>query len=843
MNSVIFASVFIISVFLLLSFQRVVSWFRFFVAVSATTLLFMTTATALVILGLYSLGAVLFCVLMTMMILVVAARFFFHRQFSSPRALAVRLWKLSKKEVLLISAFLLIFLVLNILFPINSFQGGRDYGLYEIHAIHISRTGGMRYLGDAFLTENHDALEKLIQPGYMGIFDATASGLSGNFGDLDPQFLPFFPAALAMGYDLFQMTGLLAVNSIINFFSLLAFYVLARKVLGRKAAILALLFLSFCPAQIWGARVTQSEQVAQWLFLLTSLCFYKGWKERKSWWMYGAAFLLGIGNFNRLDNYILYLPVYAMAVYSILWCRDLKKTMMLTSLLMTVGGVFSFSYLYTFHRYYFTEHWEIKGLDLLILGCATMILVVLVCAIVFWRRDKGWTSPISVMQKSKKVRTCIVGILFLCALTAMVVLPWLFPESFEANSLREFSWYMSPLAVFLALVGVWGFLSIKNLGDKVEPVFFFLLSGITSTVLYTLNPSVARDHFWASRRWVPVNFPFIFFLAGVGIVLLSRYLSKKWMEKISKQKCVVERPNTSETVTGDDFPAKKKSERRKKIFCMVITLVLSGTMICYMIARSELFLFRPFLLELNEQYEELTELLPDDTLILMDIHDPGPLGMSGYASVLRFAYDKPVYLLREEMNAKELFNALAVYFERQESVYYVGQPSKFFFLTGMELMGEVEVGGLFPFPAQGSYPDDLVSVAKNLQVWRFSPSDAVKSQDVFGLLHHLENVKQTEAGLEIEGSGILFYGPYLSLPAGRYTLEGELEASQISANLLLRVLDDKIYAEIPEITSEKFSISFTLTESVSFLEFVMTNHTDEPLIGKSLVLLLDELFV
>ena len=126
----------------------------------------------------------------------------------------------------------------------------------------------------------------IISLGYPGLYSNLDSFLNdpeylsyplGEFfenpepGEINAQFMPGLSALLAVGYDIGGLPVMLRVNALVAVFCLLALYYFTRRFFGENAALFALLFLAICPAQIWAARITLTEILAQFLFFLAPL--------------------------------------------------------------------------------------------------------------------------------------------------------------------------------------------------------------------------------------------------------------------------------------------------------------------------------------------------------------------------------------------------------------------------------------------------------------------------------------------------------------------------------------------------------------------------------------------
>ena len=160
--------------------------------------------------------------------------------------------------------------VLYFCFPTTYLSGGRDPGLYLINAVHISETGAFQYVPDAYMAEHYAELAGVARLDYPALYSAFEYGISSDPGQVVPQFLPVLPSMLAVGYDLAGIAGAIRVNGITGLLCLAALYALVRPMYGPRVAVLAAALTLVNPAQLWGARITQTELLCQ--LLLSPRC-------------------------------------------------------------------------------------------------------------------------------------------------------------------------------------------------------------------------------------------------------------------------------------------------------------------------------------------------------------------------------------------------------------------------------------------------------------------------------------------------------------------------------------------------------------------------------------------
>jgi len=144
-------------------------------------------------------------------------------------------------------------------YPNESIYGGRDEGIYANHAIYLAHHGRLDVpypwpsaAGDFFA------------PRWEGF-----SGLYQTPGTMTVQFSPLLPVWLGQAFATFGHHGLFRLNAVFALLSLAVFYGMCVAFVRAPIAVVATLFLAFNPGELWVARITLSEVLAQ-------LCIWSG---------------------------------------------------------------------------------------------------------------------------------------------------------------------------------------------------------------------------------------------------------------------------------------------------------------------------------------------------------------------------------------------------------------------------------------------------------------------------------------------------------------------------------------------------------------------------------------
>jgi len=327
--------------------------------------------------------------------------------------------------------------------------------------------------------------------------------------------------------------------------SLAVFYGLCRALVPRPYAVVATLFLAFNPSELWIARITLTEILAQ-LFIWSSLLLLVQAlrDDRASLARWSGAFL-GSAALVRFDSLILIpLLFVSHAGWRILaasggqgarqrppaaaWRALYQTALPLSGLAFGYYVVFSTPYFHDLARYYLTK-----------LVAATIVSVLLLFASVVpvVGRLRPWLG-------SKPLLTGVCVALFATAAYGYWWRPsasargeWKYERAgwyqdvsrqYRQDSLVNLTQYLSPPVVPAALAGwcvlLWP-LARERRNAQLAP-FLVIVAGCAAVYLW--DPAVYPDHYWAIRRFVPTVIPGFVLCAAVAAHAGSRHLRVPW---------------------------------------------------------------------------------------------------------------------------------------------------------------------------------------------------------------------------------------------------------------------------------------------------------------------------
>lgn len=717
-----------------------------------------------------------------------AVFFFFQRNIYKKIALKELFRGKLEKPLLVI---LILAGVLYLSFPTYYMWSGRDYGIYVIHAMHTAKTGEILYESDQWLNENYEQLDEVIELEYPAFYSSYKEGLSEKPGDINPQFLPLYWCLLSIGYNLAGLEGLVRITAVLSLITLGVYYFFLKHFGGIRIAVAGTLLLAICPAQIWGARITQSEQMAQLLFILAAFLFSLGWEKNKNALLYLATAIMGVGSFCRMDNYVLGLGIICIGIYAVLFNNQKKKAVFWCVIQYLIWFAVSLGYGFIVHTGYYLYHWEKDVLREIVYGNIAAFIVYFLFWIICSLKKIDFSDFIYKMCNSKKLAFTISGLTSIIIIFFYFIRPHLSTRG-HADSLRQYSFYFCPILLPFIAVGTGVALYAagrRRFEEKIEPLLLFIGVGMISTLLYTYRPSISTDHFFMSRRWIQVNFPFIFFISVTGFF----YFWDKWKDK----KAI--------------FYAKQ-----------VVLLVCGILTIAYMADKDRILMKGSAYKGIEKDYMEVVENLPQDGVILTD--------KAGIAAMLHYVYGQKVYLVYEDVNEAQL----AYYMEKGNEVYYMGNIYASDLSWGMnsKLLYSGKIDGIAPESSKGYYPKNMQEYVEEVSIYQISPKEEMSVFELVPSVNLFEQSIRQGNEIEMSGTGCAFFGPYLKMSEGTYELyvqmKADMPANEKIGTMEIVVDEEVIYSEDIVQSDIPVCIPFTISHEGGVLQtrFIKTCEED-----------------
>ncbi|MBI3765203.1 MAG: hypothetical protein HY277_01700 [Ignavibacteriales bacterium] len=411
-------------------------------------------------------------------------------------------------------------------FPQGSINGERDTGVYASEGIFIANHGTMDVPYPYSPADS--ALLNPVFEGFPGFYKTQPT--------MTMQFAHLFPVWLAEAYGSFGLEGLIRLNGVLAVLAVCVFYGFCARVMPRSFALTAALLFAFNPGQMWLARVTLTEIMAQLVVWSGLSVWLLALNEKDVVLARVAGFILGVSAIVRVDGFLVVPLLFAANVLFRFTAgendpRTSKIWLALYSSLIPVAFL-ALVYFVLFSNPYFSA----LAKQVRLIGIMSLAGV-LVLLIVTWARLDRF--------RVRKFSTAIIVLGCVTMVTLAVYAYWIRPHGepfsviswpghpldgtrdYRENSLVNLAPYVSPVVIWLAVAG-WCFLFwkiIQSVEHTKLATAFVLLTG--SSLAYLWNPSIAPDHFWAIRRFMPVIIPGFILIAALAVHFLHIQFRQK----------------------------------------------------------------------------------------------------------------------------------------------------------------------------------------------------------------------------------------------------------------------------------------------------------------------------
>lgn len=432
--------------------------------------------------------------------------------------------------------------------PTEYLVGGRDPGVYVAAMGLIGRTGGIAYT---------DPVVQSIPAEDVTLFyrnpdspDFTWARFAGfplenpRTARVIPEFFHLFPVFGAYLFQSMGVKGALATPPIFGVLGTLGAFFVLRRLFGPAPALLAGLLLATNVVQVWFARYPVSEPVSQCLVFLGLLAFAMWERRLDAAWGLLAGFALGLTFLVRIDSVLLLAPLalYLLvrrAHHDLPWRRAAPFLLALVAMLLHAGAhaaLFSRKYLLNVTS---RPYWSQPAWVWIAAAAATLALLLVVhrestaAVALLERHGGGLRATLTAAVVTLTLYACFLRPLLSAwagadgndasrATGSHHVLAVLRDLGFhrlaahDAQSLVRLGWFVTPLALVLALLGL--VLVLRDWHPRyLLPVGLFAVSGL----FYLYKIRVYNDYFFALRRYVPIVLPFLLGLAALALVRMA----------------------------------------------------------------------------------------------------------------------------------------------------------------------------------------------------------------------------------------------------------------------------------------------------------------------------------
>jgi hypothetical protein len=389
--------------------------------------------------------------------------------------------------------------------------GGKDPGVYLNSGVQIAQRGTLVFQDpvvaavpaaarDLFLPRDRNR-ERFVAPRFMGFFV-----LDPDTGAVVSQFPHLYPASIAVGYGLGGLTGARRTGVFWGVLGVVAVYFLGARLFGRPAAAAAAALLTVNVVQLWFSRYPNAEILMQALLLAGLLASARAHVDDDPFFAPVAGGLLGLLLFLRLDAWVAGAAAVAGVALGYVAGQRLRWTFFAP---LAAAAVLCLWYLTGPLREYievpraFLENlpfWQYG-----VLAALALAVVAMLAAGHRFPRVSAWLT-----QAVPWIFTVVV--LGLAVYALWLRHPGGKLTDYDAYALRMFAgFYLSPAALGAALLGY--AMIVRPLFWR-DPGFAVVLTAFSLFFFYKIR--IVPEHFWASRRFLPVLLPGALLLTGAA---------------------------------------------------------------------------------------------------------------------------------------------------------------------------------------------------------------------------------------------------------------------------------------------------------------------------------------
>jgi hypothetical protein len=388
--------------------------------------------------------------------------------------------------------------------------GGKDPGVYMTEGIQIAQRGSL-VVREPVVADVPAFARPLFFPPYgqtgydslrfMGFFITDV-----DTGSVVGQFPHLFPASIALGYGIDGLTGARRTVGVWTILGVLAVYFAGVRLIGRTAAAAAAALLALNIIEVWFSKYPNSEVVMQALLFAALLANARAHVDGDRFFAPIAGFLIGLLLFVRFDAVLAIGGIGGALVLAM--CNGQRVRLSFLATLAAVGALAALYLLGPMRPY--AERpivflatlpaWEVAILGAVALAAA---------GIVIWRAR----APAASALVNRWAPVAIVGAVWLLALYALIFRHQVGKlAAHDAEALRTFtSFYVTVPALIAALIGL--ALAARRWFWR-DPALLITVNVFACFFFYKIR--IVPEHFWMTRRFLPVILPGLLLLASAA---------------------------------------------------------------------------------------------------------------------------------------------------------------------------------------------------------------------------------------------------------------------------------------------------------------------------------------
>ena len=411
---------------------------------------------------------------------------------------------------------------------------GLDPGTYADTGISIVRTGGIVL---------HDAdVAALSRASRAALFRETPAAFvqgsrfvgfylaDGATGRVVPQGMHLLPAAMAVGYALGGVPGLIFVPPVLALVGIGGIGLLARRWGGDLAGGLAALLMLVNPAEAWFGRYPAAELWVQVGFFGGLVAFCLALAVESSALAFVAGALVGLSHLAKIDNFLVPVAVFALAAYWWLAGRLGRRLVAFVGgyALLVVHALLHAAFIST--QYVYAVYAGSLPRPTTLAAFAGLAVLGATAVLVAKATGRGPVLVAALERRSGRLWLVAVGLVGLAGLYgwyARPMDPWHeligLSDGFalvarnRLEGLPRLGWFVPPLAVLLAFTGYC--LALRRPLGPAAALLLLLLP--FEAALVFADPRITPTYPWAARRWASLIIPSVVLLASLQLTWLA----------------------------------------------------------------------------------------------------------------------------------------------------------------------------------------------------------------------------------------------------------------------------------------------------------------------------------
>jgi len=406
--------------------------------------------------------------------------------------------------------------------PAEYVMGGKDPGVYMNEGIQIAQRGTLVY---------HDPVIASVPAPFRNLFFPQVRGRAGVYGFrfmgyfiLDPaegavvgQFPHGFPASIALGYGLNGLSGARQTVVFWTVIGLVAVYLTGIRAFGHLAAAAASALLIVHVTEVWWGRYPNVEVASRALLFGSLLAFGRAIDGDRKFFGAVAGALAGLPLFFRYDAI---LTIGALIGAAILVVANRQRIGVAFGLALSATTAAGLWYLVVPMAAYSDPYvsFTVDQTGVLLLAAAVAALVV--------------RAALARERLAAPVRTALPTALG-GAIVVLAAYAYFLREAggrlsvHDAMAFRVFSWYVTPLGLLAAVIGLG--VALRRRFWHAPAVFLTILA---HGVFFFYKTRIVPQHFWTSRRFLMVIVP----AAMLAVAALATDLldPRAWQRRLAR---------------------------------------------------------------------------------------------------------------------------------------------------------------------------------------------------------------------------------------------------------------------------------------------------------------------